>query len=82
MKTINFSVGEIVTVKGHKGQFRYVKNNVVRSIQTGRVHSVKYQQIKKRVNISGAVGTICILLSGLIVIILSLLKAFKGLQLP
>lgn len=77
MKTINFSVGEIVSVKGLKGRFRYVKGNVVRSIKTGRVQSVKYEQIRKPVDYSMAFGTFCILASGLALAGYTLFKLFN-----
>ena len=41
----NLLVGEKVLVIGKSGIFRYVKKNIVRSVKTGRVYSVKYYQI-------------------------------------
>jgi len=49
MKTKTFTVGQIVEVKGKFGLFRYVKKNIVRDIQSGKVCSVKMADIHKLV---------------------------------
>ena len=41
MKTKNLLVGELVRVIGKSGKFRYVKKNIVRSVKSGRVYSVR-----------------------------------------
>ena len=41
-----FTTGQLLRVKGKTGDFRYVKNNIVREISTGKVFSVHYSQLR------------------------------------
>lgn len=48
MSKQSFNVGEEVRLTcDRKNSYRYVGRNVVRNIKTGRIMSVKYNQIKK-----------------------------------
>lgn len=47
MKTKTFVVGELCRIKGSKETYRYVKNNSVRSVTSGRIYSVKSGNILK-----------------------------------
>ena len=47
MKTKTFVTGELCKVKGKFELFRYVKKNIVRSVATGKIMSVKFEDLRK-----------------------------------
>ena len=64
MKTNQLRPGQLVTVSGKSGKFRFVCKNIVKDIKSGRVLSVKIADIQpsKKFNLSNLVKDFLLLL--------------------
>jgi hypothetical protein len=59
MKTNSFKVGQEIRLKSdYKNRYRYVGRNIVQNIATGRVKSVKLENMKARTKVDYALDYI------------------------